>query len=163
MIHDLSDMRKKIKQLINAYLSYAFGFWAIAYLAILCSALFSDQKIKTVFSGEIGLFIGIFLIAFMALFTGIVFYIWIALRQAMLKAKLNLQNLYKYSFLAGLLTPIAYFIVILCLLSAAIKNSNFLIAFMVLIIVVFAECCVRLNIKNSYQNHSSERSTVAEF
>ena len=153
-------MRKEYKQLVNAYLSYAFGFWTIFYFILLFSAIFigeKEEKVKTLFSGEFGLIIAIFLIAFIALFTGIPFYIWIAIREAMLKKKLNTQELYKSSFLAGVVIPPLFCIMIWTLMWLGLRNENSIILFTIVFILGFAECCIRLNKIKSYQNEPPDQ------
>lgn len=136
-------MRKEYKQLIIAYLSYVLGFWGISSFAILYSS--SPRAIALV--------VGTFFLAF---FIGVPFYIWIAIREAMLKERLNTQNLYKHSFVAGLLIPPVYFITIWVVMSISLRDETLLIIIPLIFIIGFAESCVRLNKIKSYQKNSTE-------
>jgi hypothetical protein len=157
-------MKKEYKQLVEAYLSYAFGFWTILYSSLIFSAIFleeKEQKVKTMLSGESGLIIGIFMIAFLAFLSGIPYYIWIALREAMLKEKLNTKNLYKYSFLAGGLIPPTFCIIIWTLMGIGLKNENLTIFIPLIFIIGFAECCIRINKINEHQIELPNSDTAA--
>lgn len=142
-------MSREYKQLIKAFMAYAFGFWAASYLYILFLSLFADPatepKVKTLFSGEYGLIVGIFLLAFLAFFSGIPFYIWLAIRQAMLKEKLNTQGLFKCAFIAGILCPFFSCLVLWSLISLSLRSETSLIFILLSITAALAESCIKIN------------------
>jgi hypothetical protein len=155
-------MSKEYKQLIKAYMSYAFGFWVTSYLWILFSSLFSETEIKTRFSGAYGLIGGIFLIAFVAVFSSIPFYIWIGIREAMLKEKLNTQGLYKCAFFAGLVCPLAFCLILWSLIALSLRNDTFYIIVLLSIIAVLAEICIKLNKKSHNKADAFDSATASQ-
>lgn len=100
------------------------------------------------------------LIVVVAAACAVPFYIWSAVKSAILKEKFQLDNFYKYSFFAGFVNPFLLFASMAWLARLNVPNYFFMIC-LVVIPVISAEMAVRLSMIIHHNGTTANSTPVA--